>query len=88
MDAMTLLQQRSSMGKLMAPAPDAEQLEAMYRAALRPDHKELRPGASSSSRATGSTASASCSPRPSGSRTPMPRRPCSRARARSPSARR
>lgn len=44
MDAMTLLHERSSMGKLMAPAPDAEQLEAIYRAALRaPDHKELRP---------------------------------------------
>lgn len=44
MDAMTLLHERSSMGKLMAPAPDAEQLGAIYRAALRaPDHKELRP---------------------------------------------
>ncbi|GED23820.1 nitroreductase family protein [Halomonas halmophila] len=44
MDALTLLHERSSMGKLMGPAPSAEQLEAMYRAALRaPDHKELRP---------------------------------------------
>lgn len=44
MDAITLLHQRSSMGKLMGPAPGPEQLEAIYRAALRaPDHKELRP---------------------------------------------
>ena len=44
MDAMTLLHERSSMGKLMGPPPDTEQLEAIYRAALRaPDHKELRP---------------------------------------------
>ncbi|WP_136247515.1 nitroreductase family protein [Halomonas borealis] len=44
MDAMTLLHERSSMGKLMGPAPGGAQLEAMYRAALRaPDHKELRP---------------------------------------------
>ncbi|SFH37950.1 Nitroreductase [Modicisalibacter xianhensis] len=32
------------MGKLMGPAPSREQLDAMYRAALRaPDHKELTP---------------------------------------------
>lgn len=44
MDAMTLLHERSSMGKLMGPAPSREQLEAIYCAALRaPDHKELRP---------------------------------------------
>ena len=44
MDAMTLLHERSSMGKLTGPAPSREQLDAMYRAALRaPDHKELRP---------------------------------------------
>ncbi|MHB0776453.1 nitroreductase family protein [Halomonas sp. WWR20] len=44
MDAMTLLHERSSMGKLSGPPPDAEQLDAMYRAALRaPDHKELTP---------------------------------------------
>lgn len=44
MDALTLLHERSSMGKLMGPAPTPEQLEALYRAALRaPDHKELRP---------------------------------------------
>lgn len=44
MDALTLLHQRSSMGKLMGPAPDRDQLEAIYRAALRaPDHKGLRP---------------------------------------------
>ncbi|SEK91611.1 nitroreductase family protein [Halomonas daqiaonensis] len=44
MDAMTLLHERSSMGKLISPPPSSEQLEAMYRAALRaPDHKELRP---------------------------------------------
>ena len=44
MDAMTLLHERSSMGKLMGPPPAPDQLEAIYRAALRaPDHKELRP---------------------------------------------
>ena len=44
MDALTLLHERSSMGKLGAPAPSAGQLEAIYQAALRaPDHKELRP---------------------------------------------
>jgi nitroreductase len=44
MDALTLLHQRSSMGKLMGPAPGPEEMEAIYRAALRaPDHKELRP---------------------------------------------
>ena len=44
MDALTLLHERSSMGKLMGPQPSPEQLEAIYRAALRaPDHKELRP---------------------------------------------
>ncbi|GEN29639.1 nitroreductase [Halovibrio variabilis] len=44
MDALTLLHERSSMGKLMEPAPSAGQLGAMYQAALRaPDHKELRP---------------------------------------------
>jgi CRISPR/Cas system-associated protein Csm6 len=40
MEAMQLLHERSSMGKLTGPAPSAEQLEAIYRAALRaPDHK-------------------------------------------------
>lgn len=44
MDALTLLHERSSMGKLMAPAPSPEELETIYQAALRaPDHKELRP---------------------------------------------
>lgn len=44
MDALTLLHERSSMGKLMEPAPTAEQLSTIYQAALRaPDHKELRP---------------------------------------------
>ncbi|WP_043527217.1 nitroreductase family protein [Litchfieldella xinjiangensis] len=44
MDAMTLLHERSSMGKLVGPAPSPEQLDALYRAALRaPDHKELTP---------------------------------------------
>ncbi|MEC9484158.1 MAG: nitroreductase family protein [Halomonas sp.] len=44
MDAMTLLHERNSMGKLMGPAPSREQLDEMYRAALRaPDHKELTP---------------------------------------------
>ncbi|MCO7246630.1 nitroreductase family protein [Halomonas sp. Mc5H-6] len=44
MDALTLLHERSSMGKLNEPSPNAEQLGAIYQAALRaPDHKELRP---------------------------------------------
>lgn len=44
MDALTLLHERSSMGKLVEPAPSGEQLSAIYQAALRaPDHKELRP---------------------------------------------
>jgi len=44
MDAMTLLHERSSMGKLVGPPPSPEQLEAIYRAGLRaPDHGELRP---------------------------------------------
>lgn len=44
MDAMTLLHERSSMGKLVGPVPSADQLDALYRAALRaPDHKELTP---------------------------------------------
>ncbi|MCK0768096.1 MULTISPECIES: nitroreductase family protein [Chromohalobacter] len=44
MDAMTLLHERSSMGKLAAPAPDRDQLDALYRAALRaPDHDTLTP---------------------------------------------
>lgn len=44
MDAMTLLEERRSMGKLTGPAPTREQLDTMYRAALRaPDHKELTP---------------------------------------------
>ena len=44
MDALTLLHQRSSRGKRIEPAPGAEQMEAIYQAALRaPDHKELRP---------------------------------------------
>ncbi|SDK82995.1 Nitroreductase [Modicisalibacter muralis] len=44
MDAMTLLHERNSMGKLMGPAPERQQLDALYRAALRaPDHKELMP---------------------------------------------
>lgn len=44
MDALTLLHERSSMGKLTEPAPTADQLSDLYQAALRaPDHKELRP---------------------------------------------
>ncbi|HCR98533.1 MULTISPECIES: nitroreductase family protein [Halomonas] len=44
MDGLTLLHSRSSMGKLVEPAPTAEQMDAIYQAALRaPDHKELRP---------------------------------------------
>lgn len=44
MDALELLQQRVSVGRLVAPAPTAEQREVMFQAAMRaPDHKLLRP---------------------------------------------
>ncbi|WP_110666018.1 nitroreductase family protein [Salinicola halophilus] len=44
MDALELLHQRRSAGKLADPAPSAVQLDALYRAALRaPDHKEMKP---------------------------------------------
>lgn len=44
MDAKTLLLKRNSHGKLEGPAPTAEQLDTLYRAALRaPDHKGLTP---------------------------------------------
>lgn len=44
MDAMTLLLERQSHGKLEGSAPTSEQLDYLYRAALRaPDHGELRP---------------------------------------------
>lgn len=44
MDARTLLLERNSHGKLEGPAPSAEQLDTLYRAALRaPDHKGLMP---------------------------------------------
>lgn len=44
MDAKTLLLKRNSHGKLEGPAPTEEQLDTLYRAALRaPDHKGLTP---------------------------------------------
>src|SRR6188472_2322078 len=44
MDAIDLLLQRASNGKLGDPAPDAESLSIVLRAALRaPDHGFLRP---------------------------------------------
>lgn len=44
MDALDLLLTRTSMSRLQAPAPSAEQLDIMYRAALRaPDHGQIRP---------------------------------------------
>ncbi|WP_438766701.1 NAD(P)H nitroreductase [Kushneria sp. TE3] len=44
MDATALLLDRQSHGKLDGPAPTAEQMSMIYRAALRaPDHGELRP---------------------------------------------
>lgn len=43
-DRLDLLQQRNSAPKLTAPAPDAAQLDHIFRAALRaPDHAWLRP---------------------------------------------
>ena len=44
MQALDLLLNRVSVGRLLAPAPDAAQRELMFRAALRaPDHGQLRP---------------------------------------------
>lgn len=44
MDAIELLLKRVSVPRLQEPAPTAEQLEIMLRAALRaPDHGQLRP---------------------------------------------
>ena len=44
MDALNLLLNRSSFGKLQAPAPGSEELDIIYRSALRaPDHQALRP---------------------------------------------
>lgn len=43
-DILAFLQQRCSAPKLVAPAPDAEQLGEMFKAAFRaPDHAWLRP---------------------------------------------
>lgn len=43
-DILRFLQERNSAPKLMAPAPSAEQMEEIFRAALRaPDHAWLRP---------------------------------------------
>lgn len=44
MQALDLLLNRVSVGRLLEPAPDAAQRELMFRAALRaPDHGQLRP---------------------------------------------
>ena len=44
MQALDLLLNRASAGRLLAPAPTAEERELMFRAALRaPDHGQLRP---------------------------------------------
>lgn len=44
MQALDLLLNRVSVGRLLAPAPDAAQRELMFRAALRaPDHGQLSP---------------------------------------------
>src|SRR5690606_42110714 len=44
MDALDLLLNRVSVTRLVEPAPSAEQLQLMFRAALRaPDHGQLRP---------------------------------------------
>ena len=43
-DILRFLQQRNSASKLTGPAPSDEQMEAIFRAALRaPDHARLRP---------------------------------------------
>ncbi|AJR08034.1 NAD(P)H nitroreductase [Photobacterium gaetbulicola] len=44
MDALTLLLNRRSLPKMVAPAPEGEALEAIFRAGLRaPDHAGLAP---------------------------------------------
>ena len=44
MDAIKNLIERSSSGRLAPPIPSREELELVYRAALRaPDHKNLKP---------------------------------------------
>lgn len=44
MDALTLLTTRKSNKKLTTPAPNAEQLERIFEAAMRaPDHGKLHP---------------------------------------------
>ena len=44
MDALTLLTTRKSNKKLTAPAPNAEQLEQIFQAAMHaPDHGKLHP---------------------------------------------
>ena len=44
MDALEALHQRVSVSKLTAPAPDAEQREVLFKAALRAaDHGQMRP---------------------------------------------
>lgn len=44
MDALELLQARNSSPKLTEPAPSGEQLDTLFKAALRaPDHAALRP---------------------------------------------
>ena len=44
MDAIKNLTERSSSGHLAPPIPSREELELVYRAALRaPDHKNLKP---------------------------------------------
>src|SRR5690625_6779573 len=44
MDAISALHERVSIAKVTAPAPNAEQREAIFRAATRAaDHKRLRP---------------------------------------------
>ena len=44
MDALTLLTTRKSNKKLTVPAPNAEQLEQIFQAAMRaPDHGKLKP---------------------------------------------
>ena len=44
MDTLTLLTTRRSNKKLIAPAPNKEQLEKIFQAALRaPDHGKLQP---------------------------------------------
>lgn len=73
MDALTLLHERSSMGKLTEPAPSADQLSAIYQAALRAQTiKSCAPGGLSNLSVKGASAWVSCLQKRNFKKTPVP----------------